>query len=122
MTPARFFAIMLLIVGSVYPYSRQLHGSVWICRVALLIFAGKVILDYLIAEREHEGDDRIQHQKCLHCGYDMRATLYRCPECGEDVLQQLDEYVPDHLAENRETIESHLVIDTRPTADNMDQR
>ena len=36
-------------------------------------------LDAFYAQRRA---DRIRNHICLKCGYDMRATPFRCPECG----------------------------------------
>jgi len=42
---------------------------------AVVFFATCAKHDALLTQR------RARHQ-CLHCGYDVRATPERCPECG----------------------------------------
>jgi hypothetical protein len=53
----------------------------------ILIFG--VILFFLI-RRRHRDDDATH--RCAKCGYDLRATPDRCPECG---------MIPDHLIQPR---------------------
>jgi predicted RNA-binding Zn-ribbon protein involved in translation (DUF1610 family) len=95
----QFFAVLLVCVGCFQEVSQRLHASVYVCRAAVVVLLAKVFFDRLVTAREDEGTQRLTSLKCLHCGYDMRATLYRCPECGEDVRQMLDEYVPEKLVD-----------------------
>jgi uncharacterized membrane protein len=49
-----------------------------------LVFAGYgLVIPFVIgvAKWEHV-DTRRRHGQCLVCGYDLRASAERCPECG----------------------------------------
>lgn len=73
------------------PYPQNFPGGagrlastvpVWaICLLTLVLPAFK--LSTLIRRRR-----RIADGKCVRCGYDLRASLGRCPECGLDAMSQ----------------------------------
>jgi hypothetical protein len=69
----------------IFAYSRPNNFPLIVsCPYWLLIF------ELLIApslwtfrwRRRHLANNRITQNLCLHCGYDLRATPSRCPECG----------------------------------------
>jgi rRNA maturation protein Nop10 len=47
---------------------------------AIAAFAGWVIRD----GNENDRYKRRSIGQCFHCGYDLRASPDRCPECGAD--------------------------------------
>ena len=58
-------------------------GEAWVPHWALLL--ASAILSILPAAwliRDRERQWRIKHGLCLKCGYDLRASKERCPECG----------------------------------------
>lgn len=61
-------------------------GGVCSVRLALVLVGGG-ILDVLVRvipqhRRETEQTWRLRNGLCLRCGYDLRGSSERCPECG----------------------------------------
>lgn len=54
----------------------------WIGLGLSVIPAGAVVGSFVRALRAVRGERRILRGACPGCGYDLRATPARCPECG----------------------------------------
>jgi hypothetical protein len=50
---------------------------------AWLIFPLAVIFPVRWSARQFRSQRRIRRGQCLKCGYDLRASTERCPECGQ---------------------------------------
>jgi hypothetical protein len=58
------------------------HALVVPCWLLLVGFGTPLVGWLSILCRRHSRERRRQEKLCRHCGYDLRATPGRCPECG----------------------------------------
>ena len=71
--------------GEIVGYiASDLYIPVWETSVVLLLLPGARIAVILLRRRRQR--HRHLNQLCLHCGYDLRASTDRCPECGEPIV------------------------------------
>ena len=50
--------------------------------IAHALLFGMVIVGAVVMIRNTRRTVRTDEVRCVHCGYDLRATPQRCPECG----------------------------------------
>jgi hypothetical protein len=64
----------------------KVTGTTWAIAVpywgVAALFAGPPAGWLLVFRRARSAGWRLRHMRCFRCGYDLRATPGRCPECG----------------------------------------
>jgi hypothetical protein len=68
-----------LVPGS---YHTQFYFPYWMPTVLFAILPG--FMSFSSLRRRLRRRYRRRHGLCIHCGYDLRATPKRCPECGAE--------------------------------------
>jgi hypothetical protein len=91
--PRNFFLTCLLIlqfapVSIFYLLAMTIlwHRYGWESALIGLVYGLSFILFYRRAHRLAIATDRRMHGCCLNCGYDLRASVGRCPECGTEIV------------------------------------
>jgi hypothetical protein len=87
------WAIALLPVAIIATNFADLFGRDNIWRIVLkwgggILFATCVCLHIFATYETRQINQRIASGKCLSCGYDIRASKDRCPECGCEIKQK----------------------------------
>lgn len=62
--------------------------------VALTLLLALTLINLTIARSRNKSSTRSRRfaqGRCVHCGYDIRHNPKSCPECGDDLLQQVME-------------------------------
>jgi hypothetical protein len=61
-------------------------GSLWNLQVPYWFLTSVFLLPAMLAPFSYwRSGRRIREGMCAHCGYDIRATPLRCPECGQSI-------------------------------------
>jgi hypothetical protein len=74
--------LLPLAAGVVYLTWTESGIGMWLALGAALAFVLWWTIGWDDRRRERRTEWLRTNHICLHCGYDMRATPRRCPECG----------------------------------------
>ena len=74
-------ALNLAVVAISIPLMLR-YGACVVLPPALLVCG---LISYLMPQRDSLWQQRASRGLCTNCGYDLRASIIRCPECGHSM-------------------------------------
>ena len=83
-----FPAAAVLVCGILDLPGRQVLRAAGLAAIAAYFLGMFIIVvrDMVRAESAHRSAQRQKQRLCVKCGYDLRASVSRCPECGTPVV------------------------------------
>ena len=76
-----FVFIIFIVREGVFVFS-LLPPALRVLVIALVIAVGWQAYREFLVRQSNERYARWSRSQCIHCGYDLRKTRHRCPECG----------------------------------------
>ena len=83
---AVFISFWVVVMPVIWlPWGQMALADKWIFSAWSTLFAGGGLVGVYLLKRKLLREERQFLGCCLRCGYDLRATPGRCPECGTPV-------------------------------------
>ena len=79
------FAVVLIVIWNVGPkvFDLPIMTGYWVWIIGVAVLCGVPCGVFRLYDlRRFRREYRMEHSLCITCGYDLRASKDRCPECG----------------------------------------
>lgn len=70
--------------------NQEMQHAIWVVVPGWFVVAMILVPPLVFFSRRLRGRRRQQRCRCMNCGYDLRATPDRCPECGAVAVKNSD--------------------------------
>ena len=76
--------LAVLLVGGCLAITFYTSFNLLLCIIANGLFVTVTLLAFFKTSRLIEKEPSVRPGHCAQCGYDLRASKDRCPECGQE--------------------------------------